>query len=109
MIDLKKKSKVILIFNRNEKFKNNIEAAKDFLIYKRVDDILWFDWDPIGIKDFAPREEYQSYVPKIFSLKKNGADRLEIAEYLLKLETDHMGMGGTLENCLIIADKIIQA
>ncbi len=99
----------ILIFNRNKHFKYNLTAALDFLLYKKIDDILWFDWDPIGVKDLAPRDEYQSYVPEILALKKSGADRNEIATRLLKLETENMAMGGTFENCLTIADKIIQA
>ena len=57
----------------------------------------------------APRDEYQGYVPEIFNLKKSGADRQEIAIRLLKLETENMGMSGTLENCLRTAEKIINA
>jgi len=98
---------VILIFNRNKELRKNLATAKDFLIYKKIDDILWYDWDSIGIKDMAPRDEYQSYVPRIFRLKKSGADRQEIANLLLRLETETMGMGGKLESCLAIADKII--
>lgn len=97
----------ILIFNRNKKFKDNLGAARDFIVYKKIDDILWFDWDPIGINDLAPRDEYQSYVPDIFNLKKSGATREAIAQKLFDLETINMGMGSTLENCLTIADKII--
>jgi hypothetical protein len=41
----------------------------DMELFKRIDDILWFDWDPIGINDDAPRDEYESYTPPIFSLK----------------------------------------
>ena len=99
----------ILLFSRNKKFKDNLTAAKDFLLYKQIDDILWFDWDPLGINDIAPRDEYQSYVPEIFGLVKSNADRQEIAGRLFKLETENMGMGGTLENCLEIADKILDA
>ncbi|MDY3530303.1 hypothetical protein PG593_11035 [Riemerella anatipestifer] len=99
----------ILLFNRNKKFKDNLTVAKDFLLYKKIDDILWFDWDPIGINDFAPRDEYQSYVSEIFGLVKANADRQEIANRLHKLETENMGMGGTIEKCLTIADKILNA
>jgi len=97
----------ILIFQRNKGFKNSITVTTDLIIYKKIDDILWFDWDPIGINDIAPRDEYQSYVPEIFRMKKNGADRIEIGKKLLDLETNTIGMPGTLERCLIIADKII--
>jgi hypothetical protein len=99
----------ILLFSRNKKFKDNLTAAKDFLLYKKIDDILWFDWDPIGINDDAPRDEYQGYVPEIFGLVKANADRQEIANRLHKLETENMGMSGTIENCLTIADKILNA
>jgi hypothetical protein len=99
----------ILLFNRNKKFKDNLTAAKDFLLYKKIDDILWFDWDPIGIKDDTSRDEFQGYVPEIFGLVKAKADRQEIANRLHKLETKNMGMIGTIENCLTIADKILNA
>ena len=98
----------ILLFNRNKKFKTNLIAAKDFLIYRKIDDILWFDWDPIGVNDCAPRDEYQSYVPEIFALIKAKADRWEIANTLYRFETENMGMSGTIKNCLMIADKILQ-
>jgi hypothetical protein len=99
----------ILLFNCNKKFKENLKAAKDFLLYKKIDDILWFDWDPIGINDLAPRNKYQGYVTEIFGLVKAKADRQKIANRLHKLETENMGMGGTIENCLTIADKILKA
>jgi len=98
----------ILLFSRNKKFKDNLTVAKDFLLYKKIDDILWFDWDPIGINDLAPRDEYQSYVPEIFGLVKAKADRQEIANRLYKFETENMGMSGTIENCLTIADIILK-
>ncbi len=98
---------IILLFN-NKHFKNNIQAAKEFLIYRKIDEILWFDWDPIGINDIDDaRDEYESYVTEIFNLKKATVGRQEIAKSLLKIETEKMGLNGTLENCLSIADKII--
>ena len=98
---------IILIFQRNKKFKDNISLAKEFIQYKKIDDILWTDWDPIGVNDIAPRDEYQSYVPEIFGLLKSNANRNEIAKILYKLETENMGMESKIENCLTIADKIL--
>jgi len=100
---------VILLFNRNKKFKDILTSAKDFLLYRKIDVILWSDWDPIGINDLAPRDEYQGYVPEIIGLLKANADRQEVADRLHKLETENMGMCGTIENCLTIADKILKA
>jgi hypothetical protein len=97
--------KTILIFNRNKGVNNN--NAKDLIIYKKLDDILWNDWDPIGINDSAPRDEYSGYVAGIFKLKKENADRIKIGKRLLELETNSMGVRGNLDNCLIVADKIL--
>lgn len=99
----------IFMFIRNKKLKDNLTAANDFLLYKKINEILWFDWDPIGINDIAPKDEYQSYVPEIFGLVKAKSDIQEIANRLHKLETEKMGISGTIENCLIIADKILKA
>lgn len=77
-------------------------------LYKGVDEILWNDWDPIGVNDVAPRDEYQSYVPEIFSLLiKNKTDK-EIAERLHKIETETIGVLGSSEHCLKIAHKLIE-
>lgn len=99
----------ILLFSRNKKFKVNLTATKDFLLYKKIDDILWFDWDPMGVNDTGPRDEYQCYVPEIFGLVMSKAERQEIAKRLFKLETENMGMEGKLEGCLSVADKILKA
>ena len=66
---------VILLLSRNKKLKDNLCAAKDFLLYRKIDDILWLDWDPIGVNDMAPRDEYQSYVPGILRLVKSKAEK----------------------------------
>ena len=63
--------------------------------------------DPIGINDLAPKSEYQGYVPLMFNLKQQGADREQIAQQLLKLEVDTIGVGGSIEHCRTIADKIL--
>jgi len=73
-----------------------------------IDEILWNDWDPIGIKAIAPRDEYQSYTPTIFKLKNTGADRETIANTLHEIETVTIGVVGNLERCRQIADKIIK-
>ncbi len=77
-------------------------------LYKSVDDILWNDWDPIGVNDVAPRDEYQSYVPEIFSLLIQNRTDEEIADRLYKIETETIGVIGSREHCLMIAKKLIE-
>jgi hypothetical protein len=76
----------------------------DQVIYDKIDEILYFDWNPIGI-DQLPRDEYQSYTPKLFNLKKLGSDRETIAQTLYELEFFIMG-SGDIEMCREIAKKI---
>lgn len=78
------------------------------IIFKKIDDILWFDWDPIGVNDIeGARNEYQSYTPEIFGLKIKGADRDSIANRLNEIAVDRMGLLGNIEHCNRIADKIL--
>lgn len=77
-------------------------------IYKSVDEILWNEWDPIGVNDVAPRDEYQSYVPEIFSLLIQNRTDKEIADRLYKIETETIGVLGSREHCLKIAKKLIE-
>ena len=77
-------------------------------LYQEIDEILWNDWDPIGVNDIAPRDEYQSYTPIIFSLKRKGVNEEEIAKELYEIEKETIGLAGNLENCRIVARKIIE-
>lgn len=77
-------------------------------LYKQVDSILWNDWDPIGVNDIAPRDEYQSYVPEIFSLLIQNKTDKEISDRLYKIETETIGVLGSREHCLKIAKKLIE-
>ncbi|HEX3078969.1 MAG TPA: hypothetical protein VHQ04_00840, partial [Puia sp.] len=80
-------------------------SLRDKEIYKKIDEILYYEWNPIGIEDL-PRNEYQSYIPIIFNLKKAGASNEEIATTLFQIESDDIGMPGTIEFCRTIAKKV---
>ena len=76
-------------------------------LYEAIDLFLWNDWDPIGIHDIAPRDEYQSYTPTIFKLKSDGADKETIAKTLHEIETVTIGVVGDIDHCREVAEKII--
>jgi len=79
--------------------------ADDLRLYKRIDEILYFDWNPIGVSGL-PRDEYQSYLPSIFRLKKSGADIESIAQSLTEHEAHILGVTGNIDQCRLIAKKI---
>jgi len=60
-------------------------------LYKRIDEILFYKWDPIGVSDWDwSRDEYQIYLPHVFQLALDNDLPQPIAEYLTKIETDRM-------------------
>ena len=76
------------------------------ILYKKIDEILWFEWDPIGVNVYEEaRDEHDSYLPQIFSLKIHGANKGTIAALLFKIETETMGLVGNIEHCREIAGK----
>jgi len=77
------------------------------LAYKQLDDILRFDWNPIGLNDNDPLDEYHSYLTKVYALKESGAGFEEIVAMLYSFETGPMGLTGNLENCKNVTQKII--
>ena len=76
-------------------------------LYEGIDNILWTDWDPIGISgpDWA-RDEYTGYVPQVFKLALEGAAPSKIAEYLHKVVTERMGLSSSVDQQLGVAKKI---
>jgi hypothetical protein len=67
-------------------------SPPDEELYRRVDEILHYIWDPIGISGYprAP-DEYNTYLPRVFGLLKENANAERIAEYLFEVSTERMG------------------
>ena len=62
-------------------------------IWKAIDEILWKDWDPIGVNNSQEaRDEYHSYIGGAFRLLEDRADENQIAMHLHQIETEHMGI-----------------
>lgn len=93
-----------------ERFQNLSKVLKmnkeQIELYKVVDEILWNDWDPIGINDIASRDEYQSYIPEIFSMLIENKDVNTIAERLNEIATKRMGLFANIELSLKVAEKL---
>jgi arylformamidase len=54
---------------------------------------MFFDrWDPIGINDMAPRDEYDTYAEHVWNLLRDGAQAGAVAEYLDRMTAEHMSL-----------------
>uniref|UniRef100_UPI00404730DC hypothetical protein n=1 Tax=Shewanella baltica TaxID=62322 RepID=UPI00404730DC len=78
-------------------------------LYKRIDEILFYKWDPIGISDSDwGRDEYHAYLPKVFRMALEQSSPESIAEYLSKITTERMGLSAAKEHDLDIAIQILE-
>ena len=76
------------------------------VIQDRIRVVLNRDWDPIGVANMVD-DEYDMYIGRIYSLLVNGSSDRSIAEYLLSVETERMGLTATpLERLLEIASTL---
>jgi hypothetical protein len=65
-------------------------------VTRRVSEILHYIWDPIGVRGVPQaRDEYDSYVHKVFSLLERGASEPEISQFLSDISTEAMGFLAT--------------
>jgi len=78
-------------------------------LYRRVDEILHYKWDPIGVSDIAcGRDEYYGYLPTIFSMviRPDIADQ-EIASHLTEITVSRMGLKPDDAHDLAIAQLLL--
>tara|TARA_R110002073_G_scaffold336369_1_gene532568 strand:- start:1956 stop:2246 length:291 start_codon:yes stop_codon:yes gene_type:complete len=76
---------------------------------KRVDEVLFYVWDPIGINDTPyARAEYRSYVTSVLGHVKYEKSAEEIADLLCKIETEQMGLSRDMNKALKVAKLLIE-
>jgi hypothetical protein len=65
-------------------------------VHHRVDEILHYMWDPIGVSGTPEaRDEYDSYVPGIVKMLLDGAEPKMIEGRLHSIATKSMGLSGS--------------
>ena len=65
-------------------------------IQAEVGRILLRNWDPLGVSDDPEQsDEYTSHVGGVYRLLVSGASDREIAEHLVRLETEQLGYEDT--------------
>ena len=61
-------------------------------ILKQIHDVLWNDWDPIGVRGDGPEDEYDGYIGGVYRLLATGAGKQALVDYLISIETGSMGL-----------------
>ncbi len=78
-------------------------------LYGRVDEILHYLWDPIRVAGIPQaRGEYHAYVPQVFRLVLKNRPAEEIAEYLLGIEQNEIGLSPDPKRALRVAEILLE-
>ncbi|MFD0986464.1 hypothetical protein [Methyloligella solikamskensis] len=76
-------------------------------LLEQVRTVLREAWDPIGIRDVSDTEdEYEDYVPAVAKCVADGATAGEIAEALLKIERESLGLPGDPARARRVAERL---
>lgn len=75
---------------------------------QRVDEALFYVWDPIGVSD-APsaRDEYSGYALRATGMLLQSADTQALADFLLEVESVAMGLTPDTARALRVADLLL--
>ena len=62
-------------------------------LFRRVEEVLHYLWDPIGVAGVPEaHDEYNGYVPHVFSLLVHRASASDIIDFLVQVEVQSMGL-----------------
>ena len=82
---------------------------KDEKLWLLVDEILWNDWDPIGVNDSEQaRNEYHSYISTIVRLIMSNSDGSNLAKHLHQLRSVSIGLSENFEVDQRVSHKLIE-
>ncbi len=74
---------------------------------RRVDEVLFYKWDPIGINHLVTaRAEYRSYVSSVLKALNSG-ESVKLVKRLEDLEKNSMGLSAEGSNAKEIAELLL--
>ena len=74
---------------------------------RRIDEVLYYLWDPIGVSDEpCARGEYSTYVDSIYNLVIQEEDT-KLITMLSEIESAYMGLNKNMEKNKLIAKRLI--
>lgn len=77
-------------------------------LFEFIEDLLGYEWDPLGVHGGAPGDHYQPYVPELFNLAVGNGTAEQIAVRLRCIETETLRAKGDFEECKRLARIIVQ-
>jgi len=76
---------------------------------QRVDEVLHYIWDPIGVSDIPEaRDEYFSYVASVVSHLLANENASKVGSFLDRIVIEQMGLPGNLDHSTRVAGILIE-
>lgn len=86
-----------------------VSTPQEKELYRRVDEVLHYIWDPIGVAGCPQaRDEYCSYLADVYSMLQQEGSGQRIAAYLHRVEIETMGLRGSKTRAEKAADILLQ-
>jgi hypothetical protein len=83
-------------------------SQKELALYRVVDEVLHYVWDPIGVSGGPrARDEYFSYLPKVYAMVKAGSEPEPIAHYLSEVCNNVIGLPANAEHNLKVGRILV--
>lgn len=78
-------------------------------LYTRTDEVLFYIWDPIGSsREPYARDEYFSYLPKVYQMLMDNIPKELIVEYLLTIASDNMGLSPKIKHTEEVVEILLE-
>lgn len=78
------------------------------ILKTRIDEVLHYIWDPIGISDTPQvRDEYSRYANNVWQAVLEGKSKLEISAYLTTVTTKLMGLNTSKDHNDEVAEIVL--
>jgi hypothetical protein len=77
-------------------------------IHDAIRQVLFDDWDPIGVNDIFPKDEYDAYIGGVYRLLVSGSTEDELCDHLLQLEITQMESPTSNDHRRVIANKLMR-
>ena len=61
-------------------------------IQDSIRQILYREWDPIGVSGSAPEDEYDSYIGPVYRILSGSRSEQELIDFLFRTERDTIGV-----------------
>jgi len=87
----------------------DLKEKRALEIQDAIRQILYRDWDPIGVCGAGPQDEYDNYIGAVYRILNGSRSEDALVDFLRKTESESMGLDSApLEHLRPVAQKLLK-